>query len=272
MHSFSHCPICRPRPSARNLPGFTLIELLVVIAIIAILAAMLLPALAAAKRKAYTINCVSNLRQMNLALRVWALDNNGRYPWELLTSDGGSFIANGNNVNLHAHLMIISNTASTPKILVCPGDQNRMAATNWGQFSIAATPDRFIGYNLGANQVMSGVPGPSAVKKLDGTSQQILLTDRHLYKSGLAANANGMQFLLNNTANYNIADAVWNPLWQGGGDTLPVKIHGLIGNLAISDGSVRSAKKEQLQEQITSAINEQGGASPPAKVSFVLAN
>ncbi len=74
----------------RNRSGFTLIELLVVIAIIVVLATLLLPTLSRVKRQAKITECASNLRQMCLAMNVYALSNNGEFPTLTMPQTGAN--------------------------------------------------------------------------------------------------------------------------------------------------------------------------------------
>jgi prepilin-type N-terminal cleavage/methylation domain-containing protein len=123
--------------------GFTLVELLVVIAIIAVLAALLLPALSSAKDSGKRAACLSNLRQMGIAIHAYAADFEGRIPYgpkappftspailypstgsptSLLSLQGGTPVALG--------LLLAQHLGSQPRVLFCPGvDQPLDAGT-----------------------------------------------------------------------------------------------------------------------------------------------
>lgn len=97
----------QPKPDAPR-KAFTLIELLVVIAIIAILAGMLLPALANAKETARRIACTSGMRQINLALQMYADDHDGDFPTRTVSRDRWPTLLYSGYQNL--------------KLLRCPSD------------------------------------------------------------------------------------------------------------------------------------------------------
>jgi prepilin-type N-terminal cleavage/methylation domain-containing protein/prepilin-type processing-associated H-X9-DG protein len=134
------CERRRAHDSSRR--AFTLVELLVVIAIIAVLASLLLPALSSAKDSGKRAACLSNLKQIGLAIHMYADEHNGRIPYgpaappfshpaEFYPSTGSptsllSLRQNGAPVGLG--LMLKSELAHSPKVLFCPGSDQPMNA------------------------------------------------------------------------------------------------------------------------------------------------
>jgi prepilin-type N-terminal cleavage/methylation domain-containing protein/prepilin-type processing-associated H-X9-DG protein len=105
--------------------AFTLIELLVVIAIIAILAAILMPVLNAAKLKAQGIECMNNLHQLAAALPMYTDDNNGWFPMNLGTKDYGGDAAAG--TNWVAGIMTFGNTDNTNSAVLVDTTHSQLA-------------------------------------------------------------------------------------------------------------------------------------------------
>jgi len=191
--------------------GLTLIDVLVSVAVLTILAMILLPALAKSKTK-NRISCIINVKQIGIAFRIWAGDNNGKYPMAVSTNQAGAmeFAQSGKVFQIFQSLQ---NELGTPKILVCPKDKQRKFAASLTNLS---------------NANVSYFVGLDSEETLTNT---ILSGDRNI-TNGFAP----IQDLLNLTTN------------QGVGFTQ--EIHTNQGNIALGDGSVQQVTSAQLRQEI----------------------
>ena len=210
----------KPRLSNRRNLALTLTEVLVIVAVAIALA--ILAGLPQAKAKAIRISCLSNLKAGECAFRLWAGDNNDKYPMELSTNSGGAreWLLQGKVFEV---FRVLSNELSTPKILFCPAD-NRVCATNWNQFD-----NRHLSYFL-------GVDAPCR----DNTNVPEIKMSLFLYGDRNLTNDTGPQNgILQLTANQH---ARWT-----------AELHKYEGNICLANGNVFQLNNSNLREAVQMA-------------------
>ena len=186
--------------------ALTLVEVLVVIVLLLVVAALLLPALAKAKIRGGP-NCVNNLKQIGLAYRIWAGDNNGKYPMQVSVTNGGTMeLANGRNAWIN--LFVMSNELSTPKLLYCPADNNHVRATNFTTDFNNSKISYFVGLDANTNSpqvflsgddnfAIGGVPVKSGLLELSTNAPISWTAARHKFVGNIGLADGSVQMVSN---------------------------------------------------------------------------
>lgn len=112
--------------------AFGMLDVLVVVVVTFVLAGLLLPALMRPGcRKHPRIKCVSNLKNVGLAFRIYATDNNDRFPGQDLASNNTDLAS----ISVTTIYQSLSNELSTPKLLICPVDKKRVEVQSFAQLT-----------------------------------------------------------------------------------------------------------------------------------------
>lgn len=211
----------------RRTLAFTLVDMLIVIATLALITVVLLPHIARPQRHSCRINCVNNLKQVGLAFRTWALDNQDNYPMAVPVSTNGTMEYTSDGLRTYMHFLVMSNELSTPKILICPteNDPARRSATTFsvGEPQTSGSSTSTVPFNSNSNLSYF-----VAVSAREQDPQLFLSGDRNL--------TNGLP-LRNGVMDIPVAE----PL--GWTETH----HKLQGNVALADGSVQQFSSSRLR-------------------------
>jgi competence protein ComGC len=135
----------------RELQAMTFIEVLVVIVVVLALAVLALPSLARAKAKANRISCISNLKELGTAYRLWEGDHGDLVPSQQSVKKGGwaDFLTNANQgaICWTNYAILQNELGQAPKILICPADERSSAADFTNHFKDDTHVSYFVGVN-----------------------------------------------------------------------------------------------------------------------------
>ena|SRR5947209_8466079 len=150
--------------------AFTILELVIVLAIIMVAGGLLLPS-CAGSHKGTRIRCVSNLKQIGLAFRMWSNDHAEKFPMAVSTNGGGSLEEIGAGP-LH-HFLAISNELNSPKILACPSDKKRPRVSEFTRLT-GKNVSYFVGLDASETQLQSILSGDRNISTKDRAISGIL--------------------------------------------------------------------------------------------------
>jgi competence protein ComGC len=205
----------KPRLSNQETTALTRIEVLVIVLVGGTLLCLALVCLMQAKKKAGSICCNCNLKQVGIAFRLWEDDHQGKYPMQVSVTNGGAMEWAVDGKNVWMNFLVMSNELSTPVILVCPRDAGRSGATNFSTGFNNANLSYFIG-----------------VDAEEAKPQMFLSGDDNFAIGGVPATSGLLAISTNRPFSWTAAR------------------HKFFGNIGLADGSVQQLTTSGLQQEL----------------------